>query len=202
MIIPTYNTARFLPDAIASVRRQGYEPLEIIVVDDGSTDETRSLVADWPEVRYLHQRKPGRRRPRNTGIQAARSDLLAFLDADDLWTPDHLRLLLPHLLADPELRFVWGAIKFVRLDEDAAGTRTHTLLRENVPLFLIGSGIYRRAAFAEVGPFDPTLRIGEDTDWLARCPAIEDPQKADRRHRVDLSQARRQPDRRKEFDSS
>jgi glycosyltransferase involved in cell wall biosynthesis len=168
VIIPTYNAAKFLPEAIASVRQQGYEPLEIIVVDDGSTDETRSLMANWPEVRYLHQQNQGAAGARNTGIQAARSDLLAFLDVDDLWTPDHLQRLLPHLLADTEMRFVWGAINFVRLDEDAAGIRVHSMLRENIPLFVIGAGIYRRSAFFEVGLFDPALRIGEDTDWLAK----------------------------------
>jgi glycosyltransferase involved in cell wall biosynthesis len=177
VIIPTYNTARFLPEAIANVRQQHYEPLEIIVVDDGSTDETRSLVANWNDVRYLHQQNQGAAEARNTGIRAAQSDLLAFLDVDDLWTPDHLRVLLPHLLGNHDLRFVWGAVNFVRLDEDAAGIRTHTLVRENIPLFLIGAGIYRRSAFDEVGPFDPTLRIGEDTDWLARARYLKTAQK-------------------------
>ncbi len=103
--------------------------------------------------------------------------MLAFLDVDDLWTPDHLQTLLPHLLADPELHFVWGAMNFVRLEEDAAGTRVHSLLRENVPLFVIGAAIFRRSAFVEVGPFDPALRIGEDTDWLAKSRYLKTAQK-------------------------
>jgi glycosyltransferase involved in cell wall biosynthesis len=177
VIIPTYNAARFLPEAIASVLQQSYEPLEIVVVDDGSTDETRSLMANWPEVRYLYQKNQGAAGARNTGVRAARSDLLAFLDVDDLWTPDHLRLLLPHLLADPELRFVWGAANFVRLDEASAGIRSHSMVREGVPLFLIGSGIYRRSVFSEVGPFDPALQIGEDTDWLAKARYLKTAQK-------------------------
>ena len=146
---------------------QAYEPLEIILVDDGSTDETKSLVECWPDVHYLHQQNQGAAAARNTGIQAARGDLLAFLDADDLWTPDHLRLLLPHLLADPKLRFVWGTTQIVRLNEDGAGTRTHELLQENVPIFLLGSALHRASVFTEVGCFDPTLRIVHDMDWLA-----------------------------------
>ena len=63
VIIPTYNAAGFLPEAIGSVRRQGYDPLDIIVVDDGSTDDTRSLMANWPEVRYLHQPNQASPRP-------------------------------------------------------------------------------------------------------------------------------------------
>jgi glycosyltransferase involved in cell wall biosynthesis len=176
-IIPTFNAARFLPEAIASIRQQGYDPLEIIVVDDGSTDETNSIIANWPDVRYLHQPNQGPSAARNAGIQAARSELLAFLDVDDLWTPDHLRLLLPHLLAEPELRFVWGAVNFVRLGEFIAGSRSHGLLRENVPVFLVGSGIYRRKVFDEVGLFDPALRMGEDTDWLARTRLLQTAQR-------------------------
>ena len=167
VVIPAYNAARFLPDAIASIRQQSYEPLEIILVDDGSTDETRSLVERWPDVRYLHQQNQGAAAARNAGIQAARGDLLAFLDADDVWTPDHLRLLLPHLLADPQLRFVWGTTRIVELNEDAADTRTYEVLRENVPMFLLGSALYRTSVFTEVGRFDPTLRIVHDMDWLA-----------------------------------
>ncbi len=177
VIIPTYNAGHFLSDAIASVRGQAYEPLEMIVVDDGSTDDTRSLMADWPEVRYLHQHNQGVSAARNTGIAATTSDLLAFLDVDDLWTPDHLRLLLPHLLADPELQFVWGSSNYVRLAEDPAGVRTHTTLRENVPLFLIGSGLYRRSVFSEVGPFDPSLELGEDAEWLAKARHLKTAQK-------------------------
>ncbi len=121
VIIPTYNAGHFLSDAIASVRLQAYEPLETIVVDDGSTDDTRSLMAEWPEVRYLHQPNQGASAARNAGIAAATSDLLAFLDVDDLWTPDHLRLLLPHLIADPELQFVWGSSNYVHLAKTPRG---------------------------------------------------------------------------------
>jgi glycosyltransferase involved in cell wall biosynthesis len=177
VIIPTYDAARFLPEAIASIQQQNYAPLEIIVVDDGSTDDTRSVVAAWPNIRYLHQENQGPAAARNAGIRAAQSELLAFLDVDDLWTPDHLLLLLPPLLADPELRFVCGAARFVRIDEDASGNRTHTLLRDCVPVFLVGSGIYRRRVFFEVGFFDPSLRMGEDTDWLAAARLARTPQK-------------------------
>jgi glycosyltransferase involved in cell wall biosynthesis len=177
VIIPTFNAARYLPDAIDSVRRQNYEPLEIILVDDGSTDDTRSVAARFPDVRYLYQQNQGAAGARNTGIAAAAADILAFLDVDDLWTPNHLRLLLPPLLAEPALRFVWGNARFVRIDQHAAGTRSHIVLRDNVPMFLIGSGLYRRATFHEVGLFDSAMRMGEDTDWFQASRQRQTPQK-------------------------
>ncbi len=177
VIVPTFNAAAFLPEAIESVGRQDYKPLEIIVVDDGSTDDTRSVAARWPHVRYIHQHNQGPSGARNTGIQAATADILAFLDVDDLWTADHLEALLPTLLAEPELRFVWGTTRCVRIAADSAGNRMHTALRDNVPLFLIGATLFRRSAFVEVGTFDPALRMGEDTDWLAVARMKCTPQK-------------------------
>jgi glycosyltransferase involved in cell wall biosynthesis len=167
VIIPTYNAARYLPEAVASVRaQQSYEPLEIIVVDDGSTDETSRLVQSWGDVRYLYQINQGPAAARNAGIQAARGELIDLLDADDLWTPNHLASLLPPLLADPSLGFVWGSTRVIRLREDAAGTHCD-LLHESVSSFLMGSALYRKVAFAQAGLFAPHLRLGEDTDWLA-----------------------------------
>ena len=167
VVIPTFNAARFLPEAIASIRDQLYEPLEIIVVDDGSTDETKCVAQQWPDVRFLHQPNLGPSAARNAGIQAARGDLLAFLDADDLWTPNHLRVLLPHLLLEPQLRFIWGTAHHVRLIENDDGTRIHEPQRDSVAIFLVGAGVYRRGVFEEVGLFNVEMRTGEDTDWLA-----------------------------------
>lgn len=167
IIIPAFNAARYLPDAIASIRRQHYAPLEVIVVDDGSTDDTEQVVSQWPDVRYIRQENAGVSKARNAGIEAASGDLLAFLDADDLWTPDHLALLLPPLLADVNLRFVWGKSKWVRCVDDAAGLRELEVEHESYPLFFVMTGLYRRVAFAEAGLFDETLRLGEDLAWFA-----------------------------------
>ncbi|MDX1948589.1 MAG: glycosyltransferase family A protein [Pirellulaceae bacterium] len=167
VIIPAFNAARFLPDAIASIRAQNYPRLEIILVDDGSTDDTERVAGQWPDVRYIGQENEGVSRARNVGIRAAQSDVLAFLDADDLWTPDHLALLLPPLWADSRLRYVWGSSRWVRCHDDGEHLREVAIERENHPLFLVMAGLYRRAAFDEAGLFDENLRHGEDSDWLA-----------------------------------
>jgi glycosyltransferase involved in cell wall biosynthesis len=167
VIIPTYNAARFLPEAVASVRAQGYAPLEIIVVDDGSSDETSRLVQSWGDVRYLYQTNQGPAAARNAGILAARGELFDFLDADDVWTPNHLRSLLGPLLADPDLGFVWGSSQVLRMREAPDGTRQCQVQHESVSSFLMGSALYRPAAFAQAGLFASHLRLGEDTDWFA-----------------------------------
>ncbi|MCE9547737.1 MAG: glycosyltransferase family 2 protein [Planctomycetia bacterium] len=178
VIVPTYNAARYLPEALESVRRTGYSPLEIIVVDDGSTDGTPELARQWPDVRYRYQSNAGPSAARNAGIDMASADLLAFIDADDLWTADHFERLLPPLLADPSLRFVFGTVDVIRLHESAtASGADHSAhsppdqqieqLHERLNAFLIGAGLYRRAAFEQVGRFDPAMRMGEDLDWIA-----------------------------------
>lgn len=167
VVIPTYNASRFLADAVTSVRQQGYNPLEVIVVDDGSTDETRRMAADWPDVTYIYQQNRGASEARNTGIMAATGSLLAFLDSDDLWLPDHLRLLLRPLTLNPDAQFVWGTSRVVQFDSDSG--QQEKVLDEAWPGFLIGAGLYRREAFDRVGLYDSDLQICHDTDWYARA---------------------------------
>jgi glycosyltransferase involved in cell wall biosynthesis len=167
VIVPSWNAADFLPEALESIRAQKYTPLEIIVVDDGSTDHTPNLIQSWSDVRHLRQVNQGPSAARNAGIEAARGELLAFLDADDLWTPDHLdRLLLP-LLANPPAQFAWGASRVLDHRIEADGQFHWEVLHDSQPQFLIGSGLYRRSAFDTVGRFDPALRFAEDVDWIA-----------------------------------
>jgi GT2 family glycosyltransferase len=166
-IVPTWNAADFLPEALESIRAQAYSPLEIIVVDDGSTDHTARLVQGWSAVRYLHQENQGPSVARNAGIDAARGEFLAFLDADDLWTPNHLNCLLLPLLADPRAHFAWGASRVLNRSIASDGRVRWEVLHDSQPQFLIGSGLYRRSAFDAVGRFDPVLRFAEDVDWIA-----------------------------------
>lgn len=166
VVIPTFNSAKFLVDAIGSVRQQGYDPLEIIVVDDGSTDETRSVVAAWPDVTYVYQANRGASEARNTGIKKAAGSLLAFLDDDDLWSADHLELLLRSLALNPDALFAWGTSRVVQCDRQGGKEK---VLDPAWPAFLIGAGLCRREAFDRIGLYDSGLRICHDTDWFARA---------------------------------
>lgn len=169
VVIPVYNAVRCFPSAIESIVRQNYEPLEIIVVNDGSTDGTKALLADQSSsIVNLEQVNQGPASARNTGIQASNGDLIAFLDQDDVWLPHHLELLLDAFIDDPTIDFSHGNVRIVEYkDGDLDGSG---LVRsESSAQFLLGAGLFRRALFDRVGMFDVSLRTADDLDWFDRC---------------------------------
>jgi glycosyltransferase involved in cell wall biosynthesis len=118
IVLPTYNRARFLPQAFASIRGQKLDDWELIVVDDGSTDETREVVAALAgemgkPVHYVYQRNDGAAAARNAGIDLARGNYVAFLDSDDVWLPHHLDVCVAALEANREVDRVGGACRRV-----------------------------------------------------------------------------------------
>lgn len=170
VIIPVYNGERFLREAVQSVLDQQYSPIEIIIVDDGSTDGTATVARSFSKtVRYLHQTNKGPAAARNRGIEHARGSLLAFADADDLWPANKLELQLPYLIRDPNIDIVLGRIQQVRLSETVNG---QTLAQEFAePAFSVnlGSAVIRSSVFERVGLFDESMRYSEDVDWFLRA---------------------------------
>jgi glycosyltransferase involved in cell wall biosynthesis len=170
VIIPAFNAASFLPHAVASIDRQGYHPLEIIVVDDGSTDNTAEVARSLPSVScYLHHQNRGPSAARNLGLRQAGGEFIAFLDADDQWPPGKLNLQLGRLRAEPQLDVVLGRIQYISLPgaeaiDIAFETEERTLTHVH-----LGSGVYRRPVFERVGLFEESLRYSEDVDWFMRA---------------------------------
>jgi glycosyltransferase involved in cell wall biosynthesis len=118
IILPTYNRARFLPQAFASMRSQTFTDWELIIIDDGSTDDTRhvvsELIADLPQpVQYIYQENQGPYGARNTGLEHAKGTYLAFYDSDDIWLPHHLQDCVEGLDANPDVDWVYGACRIV-----------------------------------------------------------------------------------------
>src|SRR5687768_14974485 len=103
VVIPCYNRARFLPEAVETVLDQTYPNSEIVVVDDGSTDNTAEVVKGYPRVRYLRQHQQGPSAARNTGLRACRGQYVVFLDADDRLLPNHCEISLRAFDARPDV---------------------------------------------------------------------------------------------------
>jgi glycosyltransferase involved in cell wall biosynthesis len=168
VVIPAYNAERFLAEAIESVLRQEHRPLEVVVVDDGSTDATSAVAARFEEVRCVRQENLGQAAARNGGVELAQGELLAFLDADDVWLPHKLALQLEALGADPALEMVFGhAEQWV---DARPGVEIPPVPEERrvLPARLPSALLIRRAAFERAGTFR-TLEVSEVVDGYARA---------------------------------
>ena len=167
VIVPAYNGEKYLAEAIESIHRQNYSPLEIIIVDDGSTDKTAQITKNLKgNVKYNYQTNKGPAAARNKGLALARGEVIAFLDVDDLWPLDKLQNQIPHILDDPKLDVVLGRIKVLILP-GAAEVDSHSPDTQiNVHL---GCAIFRKSVFDKVGNFNETLRYSEDHDWFLRA---------------------------------
>jgi len=171
VMIGAYNAAPYLGEAIQSVLEQDYAPVELIVVDDGSTDGTADVAGRFRQVKLIRQENGGNGAARNRAVENASGQLFAFLDADDRFTPGKLSLQKALLDADPELDMVFGHVReFLspELDED-----TRAKLRPPAPNPMPWTApnlmLIRRESFERVGPFTTAVRVGVTVDWFARA---------------------------------
>ncbi len=171
VIIPIYNSGKYLREAIDSVLAQRYSPLEVLVVDDGSSDNGPEIASSYgPGVRVIAIPHRGHPAARNAGVAASTGDFLAFLDADDLWTANKIELQLQAFAADPSLDLVFGHMQnFISLDlteEERAKIKCNSTV---LPGLLQGSMLVRRGSFERVGPFPEERKMGDFLDWYGRA---------------------------------
>jgi glycosyltransferase involved in cell wall biosynthesis len=167
-IVPCRNGRAYLGEAIACASAEGAD--EVVVVDDGSTDDSAAVAtAAGGPVRLIRQSPQGAAAARNAGLAAARGDLIAFLDADDVWPEGSLALRRGALAAQPQLDAVYGhSRQFHSPDLDAA-TRSRLACPSgsmSAPTF--GSIVFRRSVFERIGAFNPSLKVGEMMEFMAR----------------------------------
>ncbi len=170
VIIPTFNYARFLPKTLASVFNQTYSNYEIIVIDDGSTDNTKSIIADYPSVRYFYQRNKGLSSARNAGIDRSKGDFLVFLDADDWLERDGLEKNVAVLKNEPNVAFISGNYYLLREGKDRAEpvavdvtTQHYLRLLESNYIGMHAAVMFQRWVFDKIR-YDPALKACEDYD--------------------------------------
>jgi glycosyltransferase involved in cell wall biosynthesis len=168
-IIPAYRCAAYIGEAVESVRAQTLPAHEIVVVDDGSPDES-AVIAERLGARCIRQRHAGIGAARNRGVREGRGELIAFLDGDDVWMPDKLERQAAALAADPELDGVLGYTEqFLSPDLSPAERARLVYETEPQPGGLPGSMLVRRSAFERAGLFDESLPVGEFVEWYARA---------------------------------
>ncbi len=178
VIIPTYNRAHTLPRALHSILAQTLQPKEIIVVDDGSTDKTQSVLENYSGIKVLKQPQRGVSTARNAGIENSSGQWIAFLDSDDEWLPEKL---------ERQWAAICGADKLVCHTEEVwirNGQRVNPMKKHQkyggliyekcLPLCIVSpsSIMINRSVFDDVGVFDETLMVCEDYDLLLRICAV------------------------------
>lgn len=177
VIIPAYNAAAFIRFAVESVLSQTYQGIEVLVIDDGSTDETAAILQSYgSRLRYILQTNSGPSAARNRGILESSGEILAFLDADDTWAPDFLKLQVGVLDTRPEVDAIYAWAQFV--DEGGkplADSLCSSLDGVTIRRLLLGGDsvlfstvAVRKSSLDRVGLFDPALRQGEDWDMVLR----------------------------------
>jgi glycosyltransferase involved in cell wall biosynthesis len=181
--IITHNRAHYVEDAVRSVLEQTVDDLELIVVDDGSTDGTQDVLEPYLDrIRYVRQVNQGKAGARNAAVELAQGELVAFCDSDDLWCPDRLERELAAFAEHPEVGMVHGQVEFVDPtlrplpDRTAANRAVFSAAHRNGASYasyaydcrcMSSTILVRREVFDTVGPYDPLLAI-EDYDFYLR----------------------------------
>lgn len=177
VIIPVYNYDRYLGEAVESVLGQTYQHLEVIVVDDGSTDQSGEVARSFAGrgVRYCQQVHAGIGPARNKGVELAQGDFLAFLDADDRWPLEKIERQLLAFENDPALEMVFGqALQLQNGPEWESGVNDKRLdIAGMVPGMVPGTMLVKRDAFLRVGKFLGDWKMGEFIDWYARAVELK-----------------------------
>lgn len=186
VIIPSYNHARFLPDAIESIQKQTYPNTEIIVVDDGSTDNTKEVLSHYPHLKYVYQNNQGLSAARNTGVRNSSADYVIFADADDLLYHHAIAYNMELLQAHSNAAFVSGGYDLLDLDVNRMKRIGREVTSDHYRHFLQGNYVgmhgtvlYRRWVFDEF-QFDTRLKACEDYDLYLnvsrKYPVIHHPE--------------------------
>jgi glycosyltransferase involved in cell wall biosynthesis len=161
VIIPVYNSAFFIEEALRSVVSIVPPQSEILVIDDGSTDQTAEIIKGMGhKIRYFYKENGGPSSARNLGLKYSKGKYIGFLDADDIWPDDKIIRQLGYLESNQNIDLVWG----------------HTLpfglnSQQHKALFsaYLGAALFRKSAFNKTGYFDEQLLFGEDIDWYLRA---------------------------------
>lgn len=174
IIMPAYNAGKYIIEAINSIFHQSYQPIEIIVVDDGSTDDTlEKLQSLQDKIKLITSTHHGAANARNIGIKQAQGDLIAFLDADDTIDKDKIKLQIDEFLSDPDLDICYTMFNNF-LCPEASEELKKTRPQKEGPIkgCVCGTTMIKKSSFENVGYFDSSLKVGEFIDWFSKATEL------------------------------
>jgi glycosyltransferase involved in cell wall biosynthesis len=186
VVIPAYNAAQFLPAAIASVQAQTLTDWELLIIDDGSIDHTAAVVQPFLQrdrrIQLIRQTNQGVSAARTHGVEHSQGDLIAFLDADDLWLPHKLATHLAQFKADPCLGVSFDQVEFLTQAGESTGQVSSARLKGLTPKHFLSenpttttsSWVLRRRVWQQVGGFCLPMSYSEDLEWLLRVACTQD----------------------------
>jgi len=172
VIMTAYNSEKYIKEAIESVFAQSYTNIEIICVDDGSTDATGEILKSYRErITFLsHDTNKGIATGRNTALAHVHGEFIAFIDADDIWRKDKLEIQMRAFREKPTLDIVFGKMNsFVSPELSEEEKKFRHCPSEPIDAILPSSACIRKEVFDNVGIFDPKWRVGEFIDWMAKA---------------------------------
>jgi glycosyltransferase involved in cell wall biosynthesis len=174
VIIPVYNGEKYFVEAIESVLAQNYRPIEIVIVDDGSTDNTaqiaQQLVARHSFIRYFYQENQGLAASRNQGVSLSQAEWIAFIDSDDIWVQDKLSAQMQVILRNPNTEMVSGKVRqFISPEIPDKEHAQYHFHKDDVQTNMMGAALLKKSVFDKYGFFNPLFRIGQDMDWVLKA---------------------------------
>lgn len=169
VIVPVYNAEAYLESALRSIRTQDYRPIEIIVVDDGSTDRSADIARSYEDVQYLHQPNAGPSAARNAGLAVAKGEFVAFLDADDEWLPRKLAIQVSYHRDHPDVGCtVTHRETFMHPGTPVPDWLDRQLLQTEAVGYFPSTLVARADVFEKVGHYNPRYMTAESLDWFVR----------------------------------
>jgi glycosyltransferase involved in cell wall biosynthesis len=175
IILPVFNTEKYVAQAIQSVLDQSYKNLEIICINDGSSDNSLEIVKSFGDKIIIVdlEKNSGIAAARNEGIKIAHGDYLAFMDSDDLWTPNKIELQMNEFEKNPQLQISFTYFNcFLSPDLSDEIKNTHYCPPDPAPGYISATAVVKTEFFKLVGMFDPKWRVGEFIDWYSRAQSM------------------------------
>lgn len=193
IVLPTYNRAHLIEPTLDSVADQTYRPIELIIVDDGSTDATSTVVQDWADqhraedfrVHFFHQSNRGAPSARNLGLIESTGEFIQYLDSDDVLHPSKIEVHVRALMQDASVRYVSSPYAHFR-DETEIGNRIARVDPSGAPVSMasgspmpiftsVWKALFRRSLCIEIGPWNETLDLWQDVEYNVRLAALRPP---------------------------